>query len=205
MKSWLILAVFSLILTVGVTAAYSQMDSSSVTVLDDGVDISGIIKPDSKATLNIWNESGKLVYEESLMPEAFGHYRLQIGEEQLGGAGIFHGELIHEEQTLTFGGFGTGDKSTQASQDTINVEVRGDSVNLSGAAKPNTESTLNIWNESGKLVYEELLVIEDWGHYEIRLDGKQLGGDGIFDGEITNGGETITFTFTTVNKSTQAS
>ncbi len=130
-----------------------------------------------------------------------GDYEVQLGEGQIGEGGSFNGEITHDGGSTIGFGFTTVDKSTQASQGSLHITVSGDDgVDISGAVPHNSKATLNIWNESGQLVYEELLEISHEGRYEVQLGECQIGEGGSFNGELIHEGPTMGFGFATADK-----
>ena len=77
----------------------------------------------------------------------------------------------------------------------LNVDNDNNIVRLSGSGEPRTQITMNIWNESGDLVYDSFFLVDLEGELGFTLPTKHFSEVGKYTGELAYEGGTEQFSF----------
>lgn len=91
-----------LILTVGLSQAYAEIEYHDITIQGEEAWITGTAEKNTQVFYKIWNESGKLVWENSKITDVEGNFIDKISYKQLQGWGKFTGEFVHDVEPQEF-------------------------------------------------------------------------------------------------------
>ena len=125
MRSVLVLTVLAVVLGVGfvgVNLVFAEIDSLDIVVENERVKISGTAEPNSRGSLNIWDESGELVIERLMVVDLDGIFNFSFGEKHLQGIGTFTGEITHEDIIEKFE-FETTERAVQQTQNALDIQM----------------------------------------------------------------------------------